>query len=92
MAVDAQEDGRVVPAFVDQALRGSSLHLKPDMASLSTGSVNFPTIVYENSPALILDLATKMREFNVRQPDIMHWRPAFRPPTLLERLRARLGL
>jgi hypothetical protein len=26
------------------------------MASLSTGSVNFPTIVYENSPALVIDL------------------------------------
>src|SRR4029079_5576216 len=35
----------------DQAARGSSLYLKPDMASLSTGSVNFPTIVYENSAA-----------------------------------------
>jgi 3-keto-5-aminohexanoate cleavage enzyme len=31
----------------DQAARGSSLYLRPDMASLSTGSVNFPTIVYE---------------------------------------------
>ena len=30
------------------------------MASLSTGSVNFPTIVYENSAALVEDLATKM--------------------------------
>ena len=37
----------------DQAARGSALYLKPDMASLSTGSVNFPTIVYENSPALV---------------------------------------
>ena len=27
-----------------------ALDLKPDMASLSTGSVNFPTIVYENPP------------------------------------------
>jgi 3-keto-5-aminohexanoate cleavage enzyme len=31
----------------DQAARGSALYLKPDMASLSTGSVNFPTLVYE---------------------------------------------
>ena len=30
------------------------------MASLSTGSVNFPTSVYENSAALVDDLATKM--------------------------------
>jgi uncharacterized protein (DUF849 family) len=53
----------------DQAARGSSLHLKPDMASLSTGSVNFPTIVYENAPALVRDLATKMKE-NAIRPEI----------------------
>ncbi|WP_207481704.1 BKACE family enzyme [Arenibaculum pallidiluteum] len=46
----------------DQAARGSALYLKPDMASLSTGSVNFPTIVYENAPALVTDLASKMKE------------------------------
>ncbi|MBV9653359.1 MAG: 3-keto-5-aminohexanoate cleavage protein [Acetobacteraceae bacterium] len=49
----------------DQAARGSSLYLKPDMASLSTGSTNFPTIVYENAPALVEDLATKMKENDV---------------------------
>ncbi|WP_375461206.1 3-keto-5-aminohexanoate cleavage protein [uncultured Enterovirga sp.] len=53
----------------DQAARGSSLYLKPDMASLSTGSVNFPTIVYENATTLVTDLASKMREFRVR-PEI----------------------
>ena len=53
----------------DQAARGSSLSLKPDMASLSTGSVNFPTIVYENAPALVEDLASKMHEFGIR-PEI----------------------
>lgn len=46
----------------DQNLRGSSLYLKPDMASLSTGTVNFPSIIYENAPALVDDLATKMRD------------------------------
>ena len=49
----------------DQAARGNALDLRPDMASLSTGSVNFPTIVYENSPALVVDLATKMKTFHV---------------------------
>jgi 3-keto-5-aminohexanoate cleavage enzyme len=34
----------------DPFQRGSSLYLKPDMASLFAGSVNFPTIVYENPP------------------------------------------
>ena len=33
------------------AARGSALYLKPDMASLSTGSVNFPTNVHENCAA-----------------------------------------
>ncbi len=49
----------------DQAARGAPLSLRPDMASLATGSVNFPSIVYENHPALIDELAGKMREFSV---------------------------
>jgi 3-keto-5-aminohexanoate cleavage enzyme len=53
----------------DQAARGSALYLRPDMASLSTGSVNFPTIVYENHSTLVVDLATKMKQFNIR-PEI----------------------
>ena len=53
----------------DPAARGNALDLRPDMASLSTGSVNFPTIVYENSAALVTDLATRMRTHGVR-PEI----------------------
>ncbi len=53
----------------DPSLRGNALELRPDMASLSTGSVNFPTIVYENSAALVTDLATRMRDNAVR-PEI----------------------
>ncbi len=53
----------------DQAARGNALDLRPDMASLSTGSVNFPTIVYENSASLVTDLATRMQTFGVR-PEI----------------------
>lgn len=45
----------------DPAARGSALYLKPDMASLSTGSVNFPSMVYENHPALVDALATAMK-------------------------------
>ena len=45
------------------------LHLKPDMASLATGSVNFPTIVYENPPEFIRHLATTMLENDVK-PEI----------------------
>ena len=53
----------------DQSARGYPISLAPDMASLATGSVNFPTIVYENAPALIIELATKMRQFRVK-PEI----------------------
>jgi 3-keto-5-aminohexanoate cleavage enzyme len=53
----------------DHAARGSALQLRPDMASLSTGSVNFPTIVYENHPTLVDDLAAKMKGLGIR-PEI----------------------
>ncbi|MBE7197453.1 MAG: 3-keto-5-aminohexanoate cleavage protein [Parafilimonas terrae] len=53
----------------DPAARGLSLTHRPEMASLSTGSVNFPTIVYENSAALVTDLATQMKANGVR-PEI----------------------
>ncbi|MEK9283512.1 3-keto-5-aminohexanoate cleavage protein [Bradyrhizobium sp. ISRA442] len=53
----------------DPSARGSALYLKPDMASLSTGSVNFPTIVYENSAALVEQLATGMKAGGIR-PEI----------------------
>jgi uncharacterized protein (DUF849 family) len=46
--------------------RGAMLCLKPDMASLATGSVNFPTRVYENSPDLVLWLADEMHRFGVK--------------------------
>ncbi len=49
--------------------RGAMLHLRPDMASLATGSVNFPTSVYENPPDFVRTLATTMREFHVK-PEI----------------------
>ncbi|WP_342107022.1 3-keto-5-aminohexanoate cleavage protein [Methylobacterium sp. SI9] len=53
----------------DPASRGLSLQHRPDMASLSTGSVNFPTIVYENSAYLVTDLASQMKQYGVR-PEI----------------------
>ncbi|MBV9776563.1 MAG: 3-keto-5-aminohexanoate cleavage protein, partial [Acetobacteraceae bacterium] len=49
--------------------RGAMLHLKPDMASLATGSVNFPTIVYENPPDFVRGLAATMRD-NAIKPEI----------------------
>ena len=49
--------------------RGGMLSLKPDMASLATGSCNFPTRVYENSPDLIDWLASEMLAHDVK-PEI----------------------
>lgn len=49
--------------------RGSMLHLCPDMASLATGSCNFPVSVYENSNELIEELASTMLEYGVK-PEI----------------------
>ncbi len=50
-------------------VRGGMLPLKPDMASLSVGSNNFPTRVYENPPDLVDWLASEMRVYNIK-PEI----------------------
>ena len=49
--------------------RGGMLPLKPDMASLSVGSNNFPTRVYENPPELVDWLAAEMLAHGVK-PEI----------------------
>lgn len=46
--------------------RKERLKLKPEMASLTTGSVNFPDRVYENSPALIEALARDMLHYGTK--------------------------
>jgi 3-keto-5-aminohexanoate cleavage enzyme len=45
--------------------RGEMLSLRPDMASLTVGSNNFPTRVYENSPHLIAWLASEMTRYDI---------------------------
>ena len=51
------------------AARGGMLPLRPDMASLSVGSNNFPTRVYENPPDLVDWLASEMVANDVK-PEI----------------------
>jgi uncharacterized protein (DUF849 family) len=46
--------------------RGAPLTLRPDMASLATGSVNFPAIVYENPPDFVRGLARSMLDLGIR--------------------------
>ena len=53
----------------NQDERGRMLYLKPDMASLATGTVNFAKLIYENTPQLVEQLATSMLEHNVK-PEI----------------------
>ena len=49
--------------------RGGMLPLRPDMASLTVGSNNFPTRVYENPPDLIDWLASEMIAYDIK-PEI----------------------
>ncbi|MBU2637796.1 MAG: 3-keto-5-aminohexanoate cleavage protein [Nanoarchaeota archaeon] len=49
-----------------QEERGSALYLKPEMASLTTGSVNFPNIAYVNPPDIIEMLARQMKQYKIK--------------------------
>jgi 3-keto-5-aminohexanoate cleavage enzyme len=49
--------------------RGGMLSLRPDMASLSVGSNNFPARVYENPPQLVDWLASEMQAYDIK-PEI----------------------
>jgi 3-keto-5-aminohexanoate cleavage enzyme len=53
----------------DPAARGAMLYLRPDMASLATGSVNFPNSIYENAPDFVEGLARTMQEHRIK-PEI----------------------
>lgn len=56
-------------AGMEYEQRSERLNLKPEMASLTTGSVNFPTSVYANSPDLIQALAKDMKALGIK-PEI----------------------
>ena len=49
--------------------RGGMLPLRPDMASLTVGSNNFPTRVYDNPPDLVDWLASEMQKYDIK-PEI----------------------
>jgi uncharacterized protein (DUF849 family) len=53
----------------EQSVRGAMLYLRPDMASLATGSVNFPRGIYENPADFVESLARTMQEYGVK-PEI----------------------
>ena len=44
---------------------GSLVH-RPEMASLSVGSVNLNTVIYENEPSLIIQMCEEMLKYNIK--------------------------
>lgn len=66
--------------------RASALQLKPDMASLATGSVNFPNMVYENPPDLVEELAHTMHEHGIKpEVEVFDLAMLYNARTLLDR-------
>lgn len=66
--------------------RGSMLRHRPDTASLATGSCNFPTIIYENAPSLIEELAAAMREYDIKpEIEVFDLAMLYNAATLVER-------
>jgi len=63
LIIQISTGGRAGMAYEQRCER---LKLKPEMASLTTGSVNFPNSVYINSPELIEKLAADMRKYGVK--------------------------
>jgi len=52
-----------------QAERAQALGLKPDMATLSTGSCNFTDWIFENPPSFVDELARTMTSYGIK-PEI----------------------
>jgi uncharacterized protein (DUF849 family) len=50
----------------DQSARGSMLFHRPDMASLATGSTNFPVGIYENPTDFVEGLASEMLKYEIK--------------------------
>ena len=56
------------------------------MASLATGSVNFPNMVYENSPELVNELGSTMREHGIKpEIEVFDLAMLYNARTLLDR-------
>lgn len=63
LIIQISTGGRAGMAFEERKAR---LRLRSEMASLTTGSVNFPNRVYANSPELINNLAREMQTHGVK--------------------------
>jgi 3-keto-5-aminohexanoate cleavage enzyme len=62
VVISGSTSGRV---FTEIEQRAAVLDAAPDMASLTLGSMNFPTQASVNAPETIRELARRMREHNV---------------------------
>lgn len=63
LIIQISTGGRAGASYKDRSER---LNLRPEMASLTTGSVNFPNSVYANSPELIESLARDMHHLKIK--------------------------
>ncbi len=63
LIVQISTGGRAGMGYEERSRR---LALCPEMASLTTGSVNFPNRVYANSPELIENLARDMHRYQIK--------------------------
>lgn len=63
LIIQISTGGRAGMAYEQRSAR---LALRPEMASLTTGSVNFPDSVYANSPELIDRLAADMKKYGIK--------------------------
>lgn len=50
----------------EAAERFGCLQLRPEMASLATGTVNFPKQIYDNAPAMVEEMAARMRDLGIK--------------------------
>ena len=74
------------------AKRGAMLYLKPDMASLATGSVNFPTNIYENPPDFVEGLAKTMLDNGVKpEVEVFDLAMLYNAANLVDRKSTRLN-
>lgn len=66
--------------------RAAPLRLRPDMASLATGSVNFATQIYENHPDLIVAMARTMLDAGIKpEIEVFDLAMLYAAQTLIER-------
>ena len=63
LIIQISTGGRAGMSYEERCER---LRLTPEMASLTTGSVNFPNSVYANSPELIEKLAADMLRYGIK--------------------------